>query len=409
MSTQLVLRIIRTEEQYHQYLNEVDGLFDQKLDPGSEEAERFELLTLLIEQYEKSHYPVTPVEPINAIKFRMEEKGLKQIDLAPYFGTKSRVSEVLSGKRPLTVSMIKSLSIGLGIAPQTLLGMESESEFTERASKQEINWAKFPIKEMTSRGWIQDTTSKTKSEIVGHVKAFIQQLGGTTASAAFKRTLTGDAYSPSTQYKLYAWVSRVIQKAREKNDIPSYDPTVIDKEFLKGLAQLSWSEFGPKLAVEYLEKHGICVVIEPALKGTSVDGAALKDLDGRPIVALSLRLDRLDNFWFTLLHEVVHVWKHIELDQTFVDDLEHGSDTTDKYEAEANRIARDTLIPRAVWKRSQAYLNPNSKNIEELSRTLRIHPSIIAGRLRRETGKYNQFTNLVGQGEVRKHFPNKIW
>ncbi|MGF1807189.1 ImmA/IrrE family metallo-endopeptidase, partial [Aliivibrio sifiae] len=125
--------------------------------------------------------------------------------------------------------------------------------------------------------------------------------------------------------------------------------------------------------------------------------------------ALSLRLDRLDNFWFTLLHEVVHIWKHIDSDKTFVDDLEHGAESTDKFEAEANRIARDTLIPRTVWKRSQAYLNPNSKNIEDLSRNLRIHPSIIAGRLRKETGKYNQFSNLIGQGEVRKHFPNKIW
>lgn len=409
MSSQLTPRVVRTEEQYHQYLNEVEYLFDQKLVPGSEEAERFELLTLLIEQYEKSHYPVMPVDPISAIKFRMEEKGLKQIDLAPYFGTKSRVSEVLSGKRPLTVSMIKSLSIGLGIAPQTLLGMESESEFTERASNQEINWAKFPIKEMISRGWIKDTASKAKSEVEGYVKEFIQQVGGTTASAAFRRTLTGDAYSPSTQYKLYAWVSRVVQKAREKDSIPQYDSSVIDKDFLKGLAQLSWSEFGPKLAIEYLETHGICVVIEPALKGTSVDGAALKDSNGRPIIALSLRLDRLDNFWFTLLHEVVHIWKHIDSDKTFVDDLEHGAESTDKFEAEANRIARDTLIPRTVWKRSQAYLNPNSKNIEDLSRNLRIHPSIIAGRLRKETGKYNQFSNLIGQGEVRKHFPNKIW
>lgn len=409
MISQLTPRLIRTEEQYHQYLNEVEYLFDQTLTPGSEEAERFELLTLLIEQYEKSHYPIMPVDPISAIKFRMEEKGLKQIDLAPYFGTKSRVSEVLSGKRPLTVSMIKSLSIGLGIAPQTLLGMESESDFTERASNQEIDWSKFPIKEMISRGWIQETASKAKSEIEGHVKTFIQQVGGTTASAAFKRTLKGDAYSPSTQYKLYAWVSRVIQKAREKDSIPSYNPTAIDKDFLKGLAQLSWSEFGPKLAIEYLEKHGIRVVIEPALKGTSVDGAALMDNDGSPIIALSLRLDRLDNFWFTLLHEVVHVWKHIDSDQTFVDDLEHASETSDKLEAEANRIARDTLIPRTVWKRSQAYLNPNSQNIEDLSRDLKIHPSIIAGRLRKETGKYNQFSNLVGQGEVRKHFPNKIW
>jgi len=409
MSIQQIPRVIRTAEQYHEYLSEVDRLFDIDLAPGSEDAERFELLTLLIESYEKSHYPIAPVDPISAIKFRMEEKGLKQIDLAPYFGTKSRVSEVLSGKRPLTVSMIKSLSIGLGIAPQTLLGMESESEFTERASKQEINWSKFPVKEMISRGWIENIQSKAKNEIEGHVQAFIKQLGGTTAAASFKRTLNGDAYSPSTQYKLYAWVSRVIQKAREKQSIPEFDSSVLNKNFLKGLAQLSWSELGPKLAIEYLEKHGICVVIEPALKGTSVDGAALKDNDGTPIIALSLRLDRLDNFWFTLLHEVVHIWKHVDTNQTFVDDMEHMTDTKDKFEAEANRIARDTLIPRIIWKRSQAYLNPNSKTIDDLSRDLKVHPSIIAGRIRKESGKYNQFSGLIGQGEVRKHFPNKQW
>lgn len=409
MSIQKIPKVIRTQKQYDEYLAEVEHLFDVDLAPQSDDADRFELLTLLIENYEKSHYPITPVEPINAIKFRMEEKGLKQIDLAPYFGTKSRVSEVLSGKRPLTVSMIKSLSIGLGIAPQTLLGMESESEFTERSSNKEINWSKFPVKEMVSRGWIDNIQSKAKSEIEGYVKTFIQQLGGTTSAAAFKRTLSGDAYSPSTQYKLYAWVSRVIQKSREKRPINKFEPSELNQNFMSGLAQLSWSELGPKLAIEYLEKHGVCVVIEPALKGTSVDGAALKDIDGRPIVALSLRLDRLDNFWFTLLHEVVHIWKHVNLDKTFVDDIEHMADTKDKFEAEANRIARDTLIPRTIWKRSQAYRSPSSKSIDELSRELKIHPSIIAGRIRKESGKYNQFSDLIGQGEVRKHFPNKQW
>jgi HTH-type transcriptional regulator/antitoxin HigA len=409
MIIQQIPKVIRTKKQYHEYLAEVECLFDIDLAPHSDDAERFELLTLLIENYEKSYYPITPIDPISAIKFRMDEKGLKQIDLAPYFGTKSRVSEVLSGKRPLTVSMIKSLSIGLGIAPQTLLGMESESEFTERASNKEINWKKFPVKEMVSRGWINDIQSKAKNEIEGYVKTFIQQLGGTTASASFKRTLSGDAYSPSTQYKLYAWVSRVIQKSREKRPTNKFEPSELNQDFMKGLAQLSWSELGPKLAIEYLEKYGICVVIEPALKGTSVDGAALKDSDGTPIVALSLRLDRLDNFWFTLLHEVVHIWKHVDLDKTFVDDIEHMADTKDKFEAEANRIARDTLIPRTIWKRSKAYLNPSSKSIDELSRELKIHPSIIAGRIRKESGKYNQFSDLIGQGEVRKHFPNKQW
>ncbi|ECY3316539.1 ImmA/IrrE family metallo-endopeptidase [Salmonella enterica subsp. enterica serovar Kentucky] len=402
-------RVIRTEEQYHQYLSEVERLLSLDLAPGSEESERLELLTVLIEDYENSNYAITPVNPLDAVKFRMEEKGLRQVDLAPYFGTKSRVSEVLSGKRPLTVAMIKALSVGLGIAPQTLLGLETEAEYTVNTTENEVNWSKFPIKEMISRGWIDSVISKGKKSAEEQVKSFIQQLGGNSVAASFKRTLSGDAYSPSTQYKLYAWIARVIQRSREKENIGDYKGNFINKDFLKELAQLSWSEYGPLLAVEFLEKHGICVVIEPALTGTSVDGAALKDNSGRPIIALSLRLDRLDNFWFTLLHEVVHIWKHVGSNNTFVDDLESPRDSKDKIEAEANRIARDTLIPRVVWKRSEAYLNPTSANIDKLSRELKIHPAIIAGRIRRESGKYNQFSDLIGQGEVRKHFPNQNW
>ena len=113
------VRVIRTEEQYHASLAEVERLLRLELPAGSEESERLDLLTVVIENYENANYPVTPVDPIDAIKFRMEEQGLRQADLTPYFGTKSRVSEVLSGKRPLTVAMIKALSIGLGMSPQT--------------------------------------------------------------------------------------------------------------------------------------------------------------------------------------------------------------------------------------------------------------------------------------------------
>lgn len=401
-------RVIRTQEQYREYLSEVELLITQSLTPGSEESERLELLTILIENYEASNYAIEPVEPIEAIKFRMSEKGLKQVDLAPYFGTKSRVSEVLSGKRALTVPMIKALSVGLGIAPQTLLGLESEAPYTERTTAKEVNWSKFPIKEMLSRGWLEDFSSKAK-DVEQQVKDFIGSLGETTASASFKRTLSGDAYSPLTHYKLYAWVARVIQRASERELPQEFDASALDKGFLRELAQLSWSEYGPLLAVELLEKNGICVVIEPALKGTSVDGAALKGANGRPIIGLSLRQDRLDNFWFTLLHEVVHIWKHVDLEKTFVDDLENHTDSKDKFEAEANRLARDTFIPRVIWKRSDAYLHPSRSTIDKLSKELNIHPAIIAGRLRRESGKYNQFSDLVGYGEVRKHFPSKCW
>jgi HTH-type transcriptional regulator/antitoxin HigA len=168
---------------------------------------------------------------------------------------------------------------------------------------------------------------------------------------------------------------------------------------LRELAQLSWFEEGPKLAVEYLEKMGVCVVLEPHLKGTMLDGAALKDIDGTRVIGLTIRHDRLDNFWFTLLHEVVHIWKHVGEDDTFMDDLD-SSASTDKREAEANRLAREALIPRVVWKRSDAHLSPSKEAIDTLSRELRINPAIIAGRIRREKGNYRLFTELLGHGEV---------
>src|SRR5215510_9414261 len=105
-------RVIRTEDQYHAYLDEVEQLMLRGESLSQNEVDRLEVLTVLLETYENSKYPVEPPDPIEAILFRMEEKGLKQADLIPYFGTSSRVSEVLKRKRPLTVQMIRAISVG---------------------------------------------------------------------------------------------------------------------------------------------------------------------------------------------------------------------------------------------------------------------------------------------------------
>lgn len=396
-------RVIKTEGQYQSYLSEVQSLLLSSPKIGSEDSERLELLTVLLENYENQKYPVEAPDPIAAIKFRMQEKGLKQADLIPYFGTRSRVSEVLSGKRPLTLQMIRALSVGLGISAETLIGLPEK----ERTTQQEIDWSRFPAKEMVARGWIQKAAGRAKRSIEDQVQEFISQIGWQLGDAAFKRSISGEAFSPTTKYSLYAWLSRVIQKAREQKPfVGKYDESALSNQTLRELAQLSWFEDGPKLAVEYLEKIGICIVIEPHLKGTMLDGAALKDVDGTPVIGLTIRHDRLDNFWFTLLHEVVHIWKHVGEDDTFMDDLD-SSASTDKREAEANRLAREALIPRVSWKRSQAYLSPSKEAIDELSRKLRVSPAIIAGRIRREKGNYRLFADLVGHGEVSKVLFNR--
>lgn len=113
------LKPIRTEAEYRDYLSLIDALIDCEDD--TPELDVLELISILVEQYEHVHYPIEAPDPIEAIKLRMEQKGLKQKDLVPYIGSKSRVSEILNRKRPLTIEMVRSLHVGLGLPIRVLV------------------------------------------------------------------------------------------------------------------------------------------------------------------------------------------------------------------------------------------------------------------------------------------------
>lgn len=115
----MILKPIKTELDYRSALKRLEEIFDAKL--GSPESDELEILGLLVEDYENKHYPIEAPDPIEAIKIRMEEMQLKQVDLIPEIGGKSRVSEVLSRKRRLTVDMIRKLSPRLNLSVSLLI------------------------------------------------------------------------------------------------------------------------------------------------------------------------------------------------------------------------------------------------------------------------------------------------
>ncbi|CAA6691425.1 MULTISPECIES: type II toxin-antitoxin system HigA family antitoxin [unclassified Lentimonas] len=119
-------KILQTKADHSAALNRVEALMDAT--PGSSEEAELELWTLLIENYESKHLPVPPPDPIEAIKFRMEQLGLKATDLTKYIPSKSKVSEVLNHKRPLSLNMIRALHTGLGISAETLV-QEPQSDY----------------------------------------------------------------------------------------------------------------------------------------------------------------------------------------------------------------------------------------------------------------------------------------
>jgi len=403
-------RVLRTEDEHRQALQEAEALVALDPAPGSNDAERLELLTLLIEDYEKRSFSFEALDPLDVIEFRMAEQGLRQKDLVSMIGSRSRVSEVLAGKRPLTVQMIRALSVGLGVPADALIGAEPrKTSALAMIAEAEIDWKQFPYGEMERRGWFSGVrvSGATTEE---RLQSFLtQMLPKEPAEVLFRRRFQGVETDEKSYYSTLAWTARVLMRAREQSEgLPQFDPARITPDMLRDLARLSWLATGPRAAIEFLAKLGIVVIIEKRLKNAVIDGAALMSEAGRPVIGLTLRIDRVDYFWFTLLHEVAHVWRHLnDSSEAFIDRIERIASAERAPEArenEANRIARDALIKRAVWERSPARLAPSRGNIQELADQLHIHPAIVAGRVQFETGQYNQFREFLGQGEVQKQF-----
>ncbi len=125
-------KILKTETEYRQALERVDSLMEAS--PGSPEEDELELWSLLVERYEEEHFPMDFHDPVEAIKFRMEQEGMRQKDLQKLFPSKSRVSEILSGKRTLSLGMIRSLHQCLGIPAEVLVREYSPKKIPKKRS-----------------------------------------------------------------------------------------------------------------------------------------------------------------------------------------------------------------------------------------------------------------------------------
>ena len=115
----MTIKPIKTKKDYQAAMNRLEAIFDAQ--PGTPEGDELEVLGILIDKYEQEHYPIAYPDPIEAIKFRMEQLGYNQSDLAKVVGLKSRASEILSKKRKLTLEMIRQLHQALGIPTDVLI------------------------------------------------------------------------------------------------------------------------------------------------------------------------------------------------------------------------------------------------------------------------------------------------
>ena len=394
------IRPIRSEEDYEAACARIRELMGAQL--NTPEGDELDVLADLVEHYEDKHYPIGMPTAIDAIEFRMDQAGLTRRDLIPFIGSRQKVSEILAGKRDITISMARALHKHLGIPADVLL-QEPGAAFD--STYDEIDPRRFPLKEMAKRNWIPQLPDlRDRAEEV--INTLVERAGGPQAAALtlYRKNGHRRINAKTDPYALRAWCWRVLALANQNPPQASYLPGAVTEPFMREVAQLSVYEDGPRRAQAYLAEHGIALVTERHLPRTHLDGAALCLLDGRPVIGLTLRYDRIDNFWFSLMHELAHVSLHLDCheNELFIDDLSLTGDAP--LEEEADTMAQDALIPPQLWEISPVRERATILAVYDFAREVGVHPAVIAGRVRHERGNYRLLSQLVGSGKVRRQF-----
>lgn len=202
---------------------------------------------------------------------------------------------------------------------------------------------------------------------------------------------------------IFTWQSLINRQVSHMQNLPSYNGG-INKEIISEIVKTSPKVYNLSKIKDVLADKGVALIIEQSLPGLGVDGLVYRNKNGNPIVALSLRYDRLDNFWFTLTHELSHIALHYDLlEQPIVEDFDipHGFNIND-IEEEANYLASESIIKNSIWRRCEFRRKQTEESLNALAQEQSVHPALLAGKLRRELGNYEIFSKLINSYSVRE-------
>ncbi|MDH7972518.1 ImmA/IrrE family metallo-endopeptidase [Sphingomonas sp. AR_OL41] len=378
----MTIRPIRTDADYDAALDRARELMARS---DQRSIDELDVLQMLIERWERTNHPIEAVTAAEAIRFRMAQTDMKPRELIPYLGTKSRVSEILSGQRQPTIDQIRALHQHLGIPIASLIG-PIKHEPVMRPS-------------IASRAAVEKLKALGVMEPREDLPAFLARAARIAPAVAMLRKTRTDRTNAKTDFgALEAWCAAVLVEA-EAVQLPKTPRRVPGVEEARRLAQMSVLPDWPSRVVRALTEMGVVLVTLDHLPGTFLDGAAMRRGDGAPVIALTLRHDRLDNFWFTLLHELAHVSCHLGGETTVIfDDLDVNS--ADGIEAEADDFARNALVPNDLWAR-RVSSDMDVDGLMAVAMEAGVHPAVVAGRWRWEHSDYRRFSRLLGRGEVR--------
>ncbi len=346
--------------------------------------------------------PAWNVPPGAIIKEELRTRGWTQEDLARIMGRPVQViSEIVSGKKQITPVTALGLASAFGTSAQMWLNMEAafrlrlaqERNMDDAVERRSRIYSLVPVKELVKRGWIPEGTDVGDA---GELERSVMEFFGVRSlddipsfPLAARRTPTRDPDPRAVR----AWMRRVEQLAAKQEE-GTFRHARMEKA-VGELLPLSTEPEGVREVPGMLRRLGIRFVLVPHLPRTYLDGGVFAG-DGNPILALTLRYDRLDNFWFTLLHELAHLVSGHRGNRPEDLDASAGGDPE---EQEADRLAAEWLVPSDALKVFVTRVRPyfSRQAIVGFARSIGRHPAVVLGRL--------QHDGLVSPAHLRSLIP----
>jgi HTH-type transcriptional regulator / antitoxin HigA len=346
--------------------------------------------------------PMTPGQLVEELATR---RGWSKRVLAVVLGIdESRLQRILSGRQPIDVPTAIGVSEVLEVSAERLLELQTKYDLaqarlvTRRDPARLTRAALFgaiPVAAMLKRRWIRADDVRDVDAVSAALLKFFgaESLEAITAPVhAAKRSNAEVTITPVQN----AWLRRVRQVATETL-VPRYEPAHAERA-IDRTRQLLFSAEEVRKVPRILAESGIRFVIVEALPGSKMDGACLWLNEQCPVIALTLRFDRIDNFWFVLRHELEHVrLGHGKAEPMLDAELEGDSagtgDNVDAEERAANAAAAEFCVPQKRLADFIARKSPlfSERDIIAFAKTIGVHPGLVAGQLQRHTGRYDIF------------------
>ncbi len=341
-----------------------------------------------------TYKPFINLGPGDHLKDEMEEKGWNQKDLAEILDlSEKHVNQLLNNKVSITIEVAKALSSVFGQSPEFWLSLDTHYRLRLASSeKQDESGALarlfecMPVRDMQKKGWLH----KDKNRLIKEAREFWGKAGGTSladletlkAQACFRRSKVFEKYN---HFFALTWLQKVKNVADATPFTIPYSRTALEK-FAEEIAEYTNRPCGIERFLEQLEAAGVRFLVIPHLEKTYTDGASLWH-NKSPVIVLTCRFDRNDNFWFTLAHEIGHVLLHeskLRKHHPFIDSCEGKDVSGEAAEDEADRFARKHLKFDIVLRFFENRERISEKAVMECSRILDLHPAVIIGCLQHE-------------------------